>query len=866
MDFRCSSYSITFHFKGVILKIQNIFSSAGTDAVNTNCAKCGLYLKTNSGLMSASGQGKKSILIVGEAPGRIEDLKGKHWQGVSGQALRETLALHDIDLEEDCWSINAVNCFTGKTPTKKQIKLCRFKLQETIEDLHPKYIILLGSTAVASVLSEFLQKLDISKLHGNIMPIKEYNAWVLPLYHPSYVVKNDKDRNLKSVYNRDVEKAVNFINEENPLPNINLNLDGVHLLTDIHKIEKAFKQLWETVQPVAFDYETTGTKPFIEGHKITSIAISSEFGTFAFPFDYQDYWSASDFDNIWDNVEAFLTNDNIYKVAHNAKFEQMWSEEIFEIRPQVGWCTMDTQHILDHRTGITGLKHQVFVRWGIHGYDDSSKKYIKSDTTNGFNKMDEMPLGEQLLYVALDAKLTRRLYFEQMIEISEDQEKARQLFRDTSEVFLDMQLNGLPVNENHYKEAHKSLTTKIDSLTTQLKIHPEILTFNKENQKEFSETSPKDLQKLLFEQMELKSTKKTPGGAKSVDAEVLKEIDNPITKVILGKRKALKLRDTYLAQSERECVDGYINPNFTLNIARSFRSSCLNPNLQNAPKRDKEAKEVVRKGIVPSPGCVLMEVDYSGIEVSVSALYHKDPVFINYLISDDADMHTDLTLQLWNITKEQKTKELRFYTKNCWTFPQFYGDYFGNCAPNLWKNCVEGKLNLSDGTPLLTHLKEKKLHTLTRFTEHCKDVENDMWKRRFKVYTQWKNDINESYIKNGFVDTYLGFRFNDYLNKKQTTNFPVQSTAAHLLFWSLIQTTKKIQEHDLEAVLIGQIHDSMILDVPLDEINLMIKFIKQVCEVDLANNFPWVTIPMKVEIEISKSFEHGGNFSEMEEV
>ena len=844
--------------------IQNIFSD-GTDAVNTHCVKCGLYLKTTSGRISVSGQGEKKILLVGESPGQMEDLRGKHWVGTSGQALRETLLLHDVDLEEDCWSINAVNCHCKK-PSRKQIKLCQHKVLEAIEDLHPKFIVLLGSTAVTSVLSDFFSRIDISKSHGNIIPIREYNAWVLPLYHPAYIERNSKDRNLRSVYNRDVEKAINFINEDKSLPSINLNLDGVHTLANIIDVKDAFAKLCRTKHPVAFDYETTGTKPFAEGHKITSMAISSEFGTFSFPFDYQEHWDVSEFDTVWDLICDFLNNDNIYKIAHNAKFEKMWSDETFETTPKVDWCTMDTQHILDHRTGVTSLKFQAFVRWGIHGYDDSSKKFIKSDEVNGFNKMDEMPLGDQLLYVALDAKLTRRLYLEQKNEISANQEKARQLFRDTADVFLDMQINGLPINEKHYENAYKSLTTKIDSLTTKLKIHPEILAFNKENQKEFKETSTKDLQKLLFEQLKLKSTKKTPGGGKSVDAEVLNEIDNPITNAILEKRKALKLRDTYLAQTKRECVDGYINPNYTLNIARSFRSSCLSPNLQNIPKRDKEAKEVVRKGIVPSPGCVLMEVDYSGIEVSVSALYHKDPVFINYLISDDADMHADLTLQLWSIPKELITKELRFYTKNCWTFPQFYGDYFGNCAPNLWKNCVEGKLKLKDETPLIDHLKKIKLHTLSNFTQHCKDVEYDMWDNRFKVYTEWKNKINEEYIKDGYVETFLGFKFTDYLNKKQTTNYPVQSTAAHLLFWSLIQVDKQIKHNCLSALLIGQIHDSMILDVPVKEIEQVSKIIKQVCEVNLKNNFDWITIPMKVEIEISKPFEDGGTFAEMEEV
>lgn len=1164
-----------------------------------------------------------------------EDEKNTQWVGKAGDFLRKSLRMCDINLDRDCWKFNALSCRCTKgkenrKPTKKEITFCRYRVFDVIKKHKPKYIMLFGGVAVESVLGYLFPKLDISKVHGYAIPIQEYNAWVLPLYHPSFIMRSEKDENLQSTFKRDVKNATDFINQGKEVPRHDYitNLDNVHLLLDIQDVRSAFKQILKTKKETAFDYETTGTKPFVKGQKITSMAISIESGTYSFPVDYQTHWNDKEFNIITDLIIKYLEDDSIFKVAHGAKFEKMWSQEIFEVRPKVDWCSMDTQHIIDHRRGVTSLKFQAFVRWGIHGYDRLSKAYIKSNSGSSFNRMDEMPLGNQLLYVSLDAKLTRELFFEQKKQVTKELEPGRKLFLDTSDVFLDMQMNGLAVDEEHYKTSDKDLTTKINTFTKQIAHAPEVLQYKKTYGKAFSETSPKDLQILLFEDMGIPSSKKTSGGSKSVDAEVLGEINHPIPKAILLKRKYLKLRDTYLAQFLRECTDGFMHPNFNLNMARSLRSclakgtkilvvrdfekhpegvpieeikkgdyvycfddnlnptiqkvlwagktghrktirihytrhrkeltlnctpehrirmidgsyveaqnlmeirkqnklkgpchhalaggrhgdelyftghlkhnhgikehrfiyselidfltknevvhhknenhfdhtpsnleamtkskhsflhakkrmnlpetkvwlsilmknrwasgelkkyirrgkghsnylgltkwNCLrllakvggkikhligdfyidtatfqkyldehkidrklvklrydkngkyiskgrliklaklgraevskilghnyyklldlykfygintkrkwgnqcgpfipgnhaivkienlersedvydievekfhnffanelcvhnsasNPSFQNIPKRDEESKYICRRGIIPSVGCKLLESDFAGIEVSTSAIYHKDPVFINYLISDDADMHRDLTLQLWNIPKNQITKTLRFFTKNCWTFPQFYGDFFGSCATALWKMCVEGNLKLADGTPLMKHLRVVKLHTLELFTQHCKDVEEDMWYRRFKVYTEWKEDINDFYQRHGYVETFFGFRFTDYLNKKQTTNYPIQSTATHLLFWCLCRLQEIAIIEDWRSCQVGQIHDSQVSDTPDDEVAHVIKTINHVCSVELAENFEWIDIPMKVDFEISKLREDGGNFAEMEE-
>jgi DNA polymerase-1 len=332
-----------------------------------------------------------------------------------------------------------------------------------------------------------------------------------------------------------------------------------------------------------------------------------------------------------------------------------------------------------------------------------------------------------------------------------------------------------------------------------------------------------------------------------------------IPKRIIELRRLNKLRDTYLAQFEREIINGKLHPDFTLHVARSLRSSSRNPNFQNLPKRNEEAKKLVRTGLIPSKGNKLVEVDFSGIEVSTSVLYHKDPTFLNYLVDDNADMHRDNAADIWITDPDDVSKKVRFYAKNCWTFPQFYGDWYGSCAKALWENRFE---KLKSGLTCVEHLKRKGVKTYKQFVKHLKKCEDILWNKRFPVYTAWKNKINKQYQKDGYIETYFGFRYTGYLDKKQATNYPIQGTAFHILLWCLIRILSIAKKEQWETKIIGQIHDSMILDLVPEEQDHVLKTIKHVCEREVVDRFDWITTQFRVDVEMS---EIDGNFAELEE-
>ena len=308
------------------------------------------------------------------------------------------------------------------------------------------------------------------------------------------------------------------------------------------------------------------------------------------------------------------------------------------------------------------------------------------------------------------------------------------------------------------------------------------------------------------------------------------------------------------------------------------------PNFQNIPARDPKMKSMIRKGIIPTKNYRIGESDFSSAEVITSSCYHKDPTFIKYLIDPTTDMHRDLTSLLFilpadmlknkNYTDDQKklAKMIRFYGKNNWTFAQFYGDWFGSCAPNLWANVVEAGLKLPTGITVREHLESKGIYELGTmekweptqgsFLEHCKEVEDQMWNVRFPVYTQWKKDIVEFYQKYGFIENFFGFRFQGYMDKKQCANFPIQSCSFHLLLYTLNEVQKFITKNKLKTRIIGQVHDSCISSIHKDETYFYLKGMSDIVN-NLPNKFPWLIVPIEIEHDLSALGENGGNFSEM---
>lgn len=343
-----------------------------------SCISCGLYKNTKNPRMPPFGNFKKQILNIGEAPGQTEDLKGKQWQGKAGQLLQNTYEKYGIDLFEDCININAVNCCPeGNTsPTNFQIACCRKRVQNIIEEYQPKIIVLFGKAALFSLIGNRWKKDlgNISKWRSFVIPDKDYKAWVCPVFHPSYILRNN-EREIKTVWNKEIQAISELVGKKLPRyrkPTIHLIGDNLQILNEIK------------TNIVSLDYETTGLKPHAKGHEIVCGSISpneNEAFVFTIPDNEEDRSPLLD----------ILKNPSIAKTSHNIKFEHTWTKVIFGIEiNNWGWDTMLASHLLDNRSGITGLKFQTYINFGIVDYSSEVDSFLVAKDSNSFNKVHEL--------------------------------------------------------------------------------------------------------------------------------------------------------------------------------------------------------------------------------------------------------------------------------------------------------------------------------------------------------------------------------------------------------------------------------------------------------------------------------------------
>jgi len=373
--------------------------------------------------------------------------------------------------------------------------------------------------------------------------------------------------------------------------------------------------------------------------------------------------------------------------------------------------------------------------------------------------------------------------------------------------------------------------------------------------------SPIQLSHFLYKIKKIKVEKETISGQGSVDDEALQKSNIPELLTLLEIRKMKKIRD-YLEIFEREQIRGYIHPFFNLHLVQTYRSSSDHPNFQNIPKRDEESMRIVRRALLPRPGHQLLEVDYSGLEVRIAACYHKDSTMLRYIKDPTSDMHTDMAKQIFKVNKFDKNipehYTLRQAAKNGFIFPEFYGDYYKNCAPNLvcnWGKLSQGKWKPGEGIPmpkgnLSDHLISKGLPSFNAFTEHLRKIEDDFWSNRFYEYAQWKDRWYTLYKKQGYVDLLTGFRCGGVMDKKQVINYPVQGAAFHCLLWSFVKMDEVIRKQGWDTRLVGQIHDAIILDINPKELPTIVQMMKRITCKDLVKAWPWIIVPMDIEMEL----------------
>lgn len=439
-----------------------------------------------------------------------------------------------------------------------------------------------------------------------------------------------------------------------------------------------------------------------------------------------------------------------------------------------------------------------------------------------------------------------------MIEVKPNSRAAYQLFHDGTLALNKVERNGMRVDVDYCKKQRHRLGRKISFLKSKIEKSPEIKRWKRAKPDTvFNIDSGPQLGDALFKYSNHTSFKETPTGKPSTDEESLKSLNLLLVNDILEVRKLSKAKNTYLGGFIREQVDTWLHPFFGLNLVVSFRGQSNNINFQNVPTRLPDIKKLCRQAIIPRTNGMLVEIDYQGAEVKSTTCYHHDPAMLDEINNPKRDMHRDMAMECYLLGLDEWTKTTRYCSKNMFIFPQFYGDWWKQCANNLWKAIVNMDLKTAQGVPLRKHLRSKGIKTLAQFEKHIKKVEDDFWNRRFKVYNQWKKDHIELYHKTGVIHLLTGFTCQGLMDNKQVVNYPPQGTAFHWLLWSLAKLQKWLEAHNLNTKIIGQIHDSIVLDADPSELGMVLAKAEQIMTLDIKRHWPWIITPLGIEVEAS---------------
>jgi DNA polymerase-1 len=852
-----------------------------------DCETCGLYKQCHSPKMPYTGEGRLRILIIAEAPGKQEDQKGIQLIGDAGQLLRQDLKPYGLDLDLDFWKINAINCHPpdNRDPEDDELRSCWHVLvQPTIEKLKPNQIWLMGKAAVKSyyLYRDVERDSTMDRWRGRFIPDRKYNCWIVPMLHPSYVLRNrprprkpwEKEREdffnpgPEAMWRKDLKRAI--LRARRPASEYEDERQHVHRLIRFSDVVEVLDKLLQpTEKKISFDYEATSLKPWLPNQKIWSVgfALSSK-EAYAFPLEYP-YWKAHELQIIRDKWVQVLQALWIKKIAHYLKFEDKWSFYILGAEI-LGWLhdTMVTSHILNNARATHSLKFQVFVGNGIEGYDNEANRYMKVPSGHDSNIMDRMPLEEILMYQGLDALETFWLYEQQspQLEMARAQAgaghaslyDADQLFLDGNLTFRDMERDGVVMDLGYYQAEEKKIGDRIDSIEADILTSDAAQYFRTTEGRPMSVTSNDDIGHLLYDLLGNTTSKKTKkGGKNATDEEALSEFAEryPWVQKILDMRGESKVQD-YVKGFQREITGSVVHPNMNLHTVISYRSSCNDPNLQNVPIHDEKAMMAVRMGIRPLPGCHLGEMDFGSHEVRVTEIFSRDVQLYNYIMNPKTDMHRDQAIDIFQINFNESPKkddavkailkDLRFQAKNNFTFAEIYGAYYKSVAKNIWKAMITANLRAPDGTPMRQWLKMN----YEDFEQHLKEVEERFWAKFFGV-REWQINQVEKYIRDGYIETPMGFRYIGNMTKNQIFNLPIQGTAFHLLLWSLVRINRELRAQGFKSRAVLQIHDSILFNLYPDEINAVFALADHIMTVETRKAFDWINVPLLTEAELA---------------
>jgi uracil-DNA glycosylase family 4 len=578
------------------------------------CKVCSLDKeKLHHGKMEATGAVNPIIYCLGEAPGKTEDLEGHQFAGPSGKLLRPLIPLEYRNKVR--WN-NTLRCKPpdNRNPTQLETECCRGFIVSDIEQTKPKILLTFGSVPLEWAIPG--DQSGISNWRGRRLPVKigSYSVWMYPTFHPAFLLRRRGRDNKISEDERalqfDLKRAFAEI-ESLPDPIVHdpkHAFDGIEIVTGRKEGDLeyalAYIEYLSALPYTGLDYETNCVRPYTDNSKILTIAMSAGEETLAFAYKHpQAGWNEKQLEQITKAFTKYLLSKS-KKCVHNLSFEQEWSAYFFgdtTIRNDAWEDTMSQAFVLDERKGkrVGDKPACLSLEFLCIQYFGLSLKSISKNLNKA--KLEQERLEDVLIYNGGDAKYHLLLFHAQQERL--EQEVLVEPYRlKLSQVAscVAMQLKGVPVDPIKNQELLDKYAIIISDIETEIRACPEIPELEaKIKSPPFNPGSPAQCLTLINDVW------RVGGDKQSADVDVLEKVDNPLAKLILAYRSAVKMRSTYclpcspLSEGGLVYSDGKLHPNFNTVFTVTGRLSSDDPNAQNWPKRDSDQKEVREQIAVP---------------------------------------------------------------------------------------------------------------------------------------------------------------------------------------------------------------------------------------------------------------------------
>ena len=451
------------------------------------------------------------------------------------------------------------------------------------------------------------------------------------------------------------------------------------------------------------------------------------------------------------------------------------------------------------------------------GEEDNQKQMTLFEENNVQN--DKKASEKYTLYVYVIEKINTMIL--QKLKETNSFDLYTNIDMPTVEVLSSMQWNGMYVDEQELSAFGEELTSQIEVLT---KVIHEMAG------EEFNINSTKQLGEILFEKMQLPVIKKTKNGY-STDVDVLEKLkrEDPIIGKILEYRQLMKLNSTYV-----EGLKPFINPKtkrihsfFHQTITATGRISSTEPNLQNIPTRFELGKRV-RKVFKPEEGKAYIDADYSQIELRVLAHISEDKHMID-AFNHNEDIHKQAASKVFKTPIDEVTKEQRSNAKAV-NFGIVYGISDFGLAEQLGISRKKAKQYIDE--------------YLTEYEGIKEFMENIIEKAKEKGYVETLFH-RRRYVPELSSKNYMVRQFGN----RVAMNTPIQGTAADIMKIAMINVNKELKKRGLEAKIILQVHDEMMIEAPENEKEEVKDIMKREMESAIQ-----LKIPLVAEISEAKNW------------